>query len=393
MIEVCLQPVQEKFIKISLLQNFFVAEDGNMVRRFRKIGEVQGNTIGGSIDINANSTVRRTCSIDMVITDSSFLVSENSKIWMDKWFGVELGIRSLKTGKIVWFDKGVYAINNPSIKFNSSTNTLHIEGLDLMCTLDGTLGGELGIITKIPAGVGIAGALETATWRMGKISKTQIYIEQNTSPLPYDIEKTPTDTVYSILEEIRDLFMDWEIFFDVSGRFIYQKIKNRYVLNPLPNAENDVISFNFLEEHDLAVDYGLDYDFQNVKNKIIIWGKQLDNGIQIHHELINDNPNSPFSIDKLGEIPKTIVDDKIFTEDQAEQRARYEFYKHNNLCEQVNILMLPLYFLDVNRLIEFNRPEIKLVGRHLIDSISIPLEVDGEMSLTAHRVYPAIREE
>jgi len=392
MIELHLQPIQEKLIRISLLQNYFIDESGNLVRRFRKIGEIQGNTIGGSINIDANSPIRRTCSIDMVITDSSFLVSENSKIWLDKWFRVELGIRNLKTNKIVWFNKGIYAINNPSIKYNSITKSLHIEGLDLMCTLDGTLGGELGIITRIPVNVGIPGVLETSVWRLGKISKTQMYIEQNPSPLPYDIEKTPTDTVYSILEEIRDLYMDWEIFFDEDGRFIYQKIRNRYVVNPLPNYENDVIMFNFLEEHDLVSDYQLNYDFQNVKNKIIIWGAQLDNGIQIHHELVNDNPDSPFSINKLGEIPKTIVEDNIFTDEQAEQRARYELWKHNNLCEKVTVLMLPVYFLDVNKLIEFNKPQINLVGKYLIDNISIPFETDGTMNLSAHRVYPTIRE-
>lgn len=387
MIEVHLQPVQEKFIRISLLQNFFVNEDGNMVRRFRKIGEIQGNTIGGSIDINANSIIRRTCSIDMVITDSSFLVSENSKIWMDKWFRVELGIKNLKTDKIVWFNKGIFAINNPSIKYNASTRTLHIEGLDLMCTLDGTLGGELGVVTKIPANFEIPEALKTTVWRLGKISKTQIYIEQNDLLIPYDIEKTPKDTVYSILEEIRDLYMDWEVFFDDDGRFIYQKIKNRYVTNPLPNYENDVITFNFLQEHDLINDYGIDYDFQNVKNKIIIWGRMLDTGIQIHHELTNTDVNSPFNISKLGEVPFTVVENTIFNNDQAQQRARYEFWKHNNLCEQASVQMLPVYFLDVNRLVEFNKPEINLIGRYLIDTIHLPLDTDSLMNLTAHRVY------
>lgn len=402
MLEVHLQPVQEKFIRISLLQNFFVNEEGNIVRRFKKIGEVQGNIISGSIDIGAdisnstntnNSTIRRTCSIDMVITDSSFLVSQNSKIWMDKWFRVELGIRNLKTDNIVWFNKGIFAVNNPAIKYNPSTNVLHIEGLDLMYTLDGTLGGELGMITRIPAGTKISDVVKDTVWKLGKISQTQIYIEQNDYELPYDIEKTATDTVYSILEEIRDLYMDWEIFFDEeNGRFIYQKIKNRYVANPLPNFENDVIMFNFLEEHDLVIDYQLDYDFQNVKNKIIIWGAQLDDGIQIHHELVNDNPDSPFNIDKLGEIIKTIEEDNIFTNDQAEQRARYELWKHNNLCEKVTVLMLPVYFLDVNKLIEFNKPQINLVGKYLIDNISIPFETDGTMNLSAHRVYPTIRE-
>ncbi len=387
MLEVHLQPIQEKFIKISLLQNYFINENGYQVRKFIKVGEIQGNTIGGSIDINATSTIRRTCSIEMVVTDSSFLISEDSKIWMDKWFRVEIGIKNLKTDKIVWLNKGVFAIHNPSVRYSSAEKTLHIEGLDLMCTLDGTLGGDLGIITKILSEAGISESIKTTVWRLGKISQSQIYIEQNDLIMPYDIEKTPTDTIYSILEELRNLYMDWEVFFDENGRFVYQKIKNRYVANPVPNYDNDIITFNFLEEHDLVVDYNVQYLFDNVKNKIVVWGKLRDDGLQIHYELINNNDNSPFSVNKnLGTIPMSIVDDKIFTEEQARQRCEYELYKHNNMNSRVNISCVPIYFLDVNKLIEFNKPEINLDGKYLIDTISIPLSYDGTMSLSAHKV-------
>lgn len=386
MMEVCLQPVQEKFVKISLLQNFFVNEGGYQVRKFRKVGEVQGNTIGGSINIDANSAIRRTCSIDMVITDSSFLVSEDSKVFIDKWFKVELGIRSLKTDEIVWFNKGIYAIHNPSVKYNATEKILHIEGLDLMHTLDST---SLGIITKLPADISLADAVKTTVWQLGKISQSQIYIEQNEYELPYDIEKTPTDTVYSILEEIKNLYMSQEMFFDVEGRFVYRKMRNRYVKNPVPNYENDVITFNFLEDHDLVVDYNTNFLFDNVKNKIIVWGRMLDNGEQIHYELVNDNDESPFSINKnLGIIPLTIVDDKIQTQEQAKLKCEYELYLCNNMCEQISIELSPLLFLDVNQLIEFNKPEINLKGKFLVDSITIPLESNRTASLTAHKHYP-----
>lgn len=388
MLEVHLQPIQEKFIRISLLQNFFITEDGYQVRKFRKIGEIQGNAIGGSININANSSVRRTCSIDMIITGSDFLISENSKIWIDKWFKVELGIRSLKTDKIVWFNKGIYAINNPSVKYSHIEKSLHVEGLDLMCTLDGTLGGVLGHITKLPKENGIANSIKYIVWQLGKISKTQIYIEQNNLEMPYTIEKNETDTIYSLLEEIRNLYMNWEIFFDENGRFTYQKVKNRYVENLMPNYQNDVIQYMFLEEHDLATSYNINYKFDNIKNKIIVWGRLLDNGTQIKSEILNTDENSPFNVNKnLGIIPLAIKEDKIFTTEQAQQRAEYELYKYNNLNEQVNIEMLPVYFLDVNQLIEFNKPEIGLVDKYLIDTISIPLNATGRMSLSAHRIY------
>ena len=55
--------------------------------------------------------------------------------------------------------------------------------------------------------------------------------------------------------------------------------------------------------------------------------------------------------------------------------------------EKVNIQLLPLYFLNENRLIEFNKPEINLSGKFLIDSMVIPLNIDSEMSISAHKVY------
>lgn len=387
MLDLHLQHIIEKFVRISLLQNFFVMENGSQVRRFRKIGEVQGVVIDGIININSNSAIRRDCSIDMVITDSSFLVSEDSKIWMDKWFKVEVGIKSLKDGDIKWFNKGIYAINNPAIRYSATEKKLHIEGLDLMCTLDGTLGGTLGIKTKISKEDGIANTLKTAVCKLGKISENQIYIEQNNLEIPQDIEKTPSDTIYSILEHIKELYMDWEIFFDENGRFIYQKIKNRYVANPIPNFENDMVAFSFLKDNSLIRDYNLDYDFKNIKNKIIVWGKMRDDGVQVKYEITNTDENSPFNVNKIGTIPFALVDEKIFNTEQAEQRARYEYWKHNNFNEKVTVNLVPLYFLDVNTLIEFNEPDINLNGKFLIDSISLPLSHDGLMSLSAHKVY------
>lgn len=386
MYEVHLQSVREVHIKISLLQNFFATENTEQVRKFRKIGEITGVTTGGSIDINANSAVRRTCSIDMVVTDSSLLISEQSKIWIDKLFKVEIGLMHHLNNKIIWFNKGIFAINNPSIRFNSTSKTLSLEGLDLMCTIDGTLGGILEIQTQIPNTASITDAIKTSVNTLGKISETNIYIEENPNSIPFDIEKSAGDSIYSILEEIKDLYMDWEVFFDIDGRFTYRKVRNRYVSNN--NFQSDVISYNFLKDNDLAINYNLAYDFSNVKNKIIVYGKVMDDGVQIKKIIENTNTESPFNVNKpIGIIPHVFEDDKISTQEQATERANYEFWKHNNFNERVNVELAPIYFLDVNQLVEFNRDEIGLKDRYIIDSLSIPLHYSGTMQLTAHRVY------
>lgn len=388
MIEVCLQPIQEKYVKISLLQNYFVQEGAYKARRFKKVGEIQGNTVGGSITIDTKSAVRRTCSIDMVITDSSFLIGEDTKIWMDKWFRIELGIKSFKTGRIVWFNKGIYAINNPSIKYNSKESSLKLQGLDLMATLDGTLGGSLKNITKIDVGTPISEAIKRTVCELGGFSERDIFIEQNTVDLPFSIEKRETETVYSILDDIRNLYMDWEFFFDVNGRFIYKKIENRLMIEQQPGYKDHLIQFDFLEEHEVISDYNYSLLFTNVKNRIVVWGRLSPEGVQTQYELVNTDQNSPFNIhSNIGEIPLTIVDTKIYENDQAKARGDYEFYKHNNMNEKVSIQSLPLYFLEVNKMINFNKPEIGLEGKFLIESITIPLGIDGQMNIESHKVY------
>jgi len=387
MYQVHFQPIREIYVRLSLLQNYFTIEDTKKVRKFRKIGEIQGNAIGGDINIDANSTVRRRCSINLAITDSSFLISEDSKIWLDKWFRVEIGIKNLITDKIVWFNKGIYAINSPSVKYSATEKTLSLEGLDLMCTFEGTLGGSLEAVeTKIPVNTPISDAIKTIVTTFGYVSKNNLYVEQNTATIPYEIEVQAGDSVYSLLEKIRDLFMDFEMFFDEDGRFIYQKIKSRFVsTNP---SINDIISYSFLEENDLAVDYSVDYKFDNVRNKIITYGKLLNNGLQVKYVLENTDVNSPFNVNKpMGVIPFVFKSDDLFTQEQAQQRCEFEFYKHNNMCETVSIGLIPLYFLDVNLMVEFNKPEINLQGKYLIDSISIQLSHDGVMSLSTHKVY------
>ena len=126
----------------------------------------------------------------------AFLISEDSKIWIDKWFRIQTGIRNLKTDNIVWFNKGIFAINNPTVNYNLTSKKLSFDGNDLMSTLDVSLG----IPTKIPKEVGISNAIKMTVQQLGKISSSQIYIEQNDLEMPFDIEKDSTDTVYSLIE-------------------------------------------------------------------------------------------------------------------------------------------------------------------------------------------------
>ena len=61
-----------KYIKIDLLDF-----------KYNIVDELSGNCISFSNTIDANSDLRRGCSVEMVITDSSFEIKAGSKIFLD----------------------------------------------------------------------------------------------------------------------------------------------------------------------------------------------------------------------------------------------------------------------------------------------------------------------
>lgn len=49
---------------------------------FQKVDEISGNVLEGSITEDANSDIRRTCDITMVVSDSTFVIQPGSQIWL-----------------------------------------------------------------------------------------------------------------------------------------------------------------------------------------------------------------------------------------------------------------------------------------------------------------------
>ena len=82
--------------------------------------------------------------------------------------------------------------------------------------------------------------------------------------------------------------------------------------------------------------------------------------------------------------------DNIYTNDLAEQRARYEIYLRARLHDTITITSVPIYWLDVNQIIEYNLPN-NTSGESdlwLVKSIVTNFDVDGVQTITATKYYP-----
>jgi len=82
--------------------------------------------------------------------------------------------------------------------------------------------------------------------------------------------------------------------------------------------------------------------------------------------------------------------DNIYSNDLAAQRARYEIYLRSRLHDNINIQCVPIYWLDVNQIIEYRLPNsvAKESDYWLVKSISTDVSVEGRQTIDAMRYYP-----
>lgn len=253
-----------KYIKIDLLDF-----------KYNIVDELSGNCISFSNTIDANSDLRRGCSVEMVITDSSFEIKAGSKIFLDRYIRPYVGYENNLTGEIIWYSKGIYLINSPSWRYNGATNVMSFDALDLMSKMTGLRNGYLeGIPTIISQGENVRKAIIDTIALAGfdkyiveECQTENDYGEMVEQKVPYDIEIDQGGTVYDILTALRDIMPNYEMFFDEDGVFHYQMI-------PTGDDEPNILDDDMLTE--LVMDEVINTDFESVKNYIEVYGHTWD---------------------------------------------------------------------------------------------------------------------
>lgn len=348
---------------------------------FQTVNSLEGYVIDGSISVDATSDIRRTCNLTLAIERSDKMISPGGELWLDKFIRIYEGIDNPRdNGNTVWWNMGIFLINNPNTVYNVNTRTVSFEGLDLMAKLTGRRNGQLpAVATVVYAGSKIADVVKQTITQLGGFKK--YIIEDVGYTIPYDIKKDMGSTIYDLLVEIRDLYSDWEMFFDVDGVFHWQQI---------PDGENEpvVVDFDQLNQP-LVISDSIDVDFENVKNNIIVYGRLLDSGEQVMATAKDTIESSPYNIDKIGQINYIVDDERIYNNDLAAQRARYELFLHARMNDAIVLEVVPIYWLnDVNIKINYTNEKIGIAGEYLIKSLEIPLGISSSMTINAVKVYP-----
>lgn len=480
---------------------------------FYIVNEISGITENATFNVDADSDIRRTCNVSIIIKDdysqnenfNDIYWSSGNQYWFDKYLKISLGIRDITTQEMIWSSQGIYLINEPSLSYDASTNTLSFQGVDLMSKLTGMRDGNLsGLESQIPINSNIKNAMISLLAEQGFY---EYYIEEPPQNItPYEINVDAGATTYDLLSALRDINPNWEMFFDINGRFVFQPIAGQTIstnnTTPIVNAE--------LSEN-IIISYNLDTSFEDVKNYIEVYGgiietnlsatavvsdsdvnltlsnaisdlendtiydilftigdtqntpillstqvtdiNIVENGSNITTLNISDNPilynnwdyvlrisknendeftilsylgylqtfgmawedntespfyvgdvitSSPFSssTDAIHNKPKFKKQirivlsggeyDNITSNKLAMERADYELYMRARRHDTINMSIVPLYWLDVNQILEYKLPNEDDKSYWLMKSISTNFSVDGVQSINAIRLLPSI---
>lgn len=450
----------------------------------QRVDELSGVVLDGATFTNdANSDIRRTCSISLVPTDSSFDIVQGGKIWIDKYVQIYIGIEDIhNNNEIVYTNMGIYLINNPSKVYNATDNTITINGVDMMAKLTGMRNGNLeGIEYQIKANTSIRNSMIKLVEECG-FMKHSIMSAYPTSFTPNDINIDIGSTAYELISQLRDINPNYQTYFTVDGSFNF---------NEIPSGKNEQIMVDDNIWKNVLIGYNVETNYEEVKNVIEIVGKTHevnhynnatiisgnlgyeveieniteiknydlvafttpnntnvpltlrvynddytqrisnivdDKGVQIQNKLKPNtyyvvkfidnnedgignwellggatpyaiaeetNPYSPFYVNGSAGRIRIVLSggdyDNISSDSLAKQRANYELYTRCRLQDSISITCVPIYWLDVNWVVEITLPNkqgIEETNQYIIKSINTTLGVDGTQSITLMRYYP-----
>jgi hypothetical protein len=448
------QKIRDMYITIDLLDY-----------QYQKVDEISGVVVGSpSFTINADSDLRRSLSISIIPTDSSFDITQGSKIWMDKYVRPFIHIKKQGSNEYIKTNLGTYMINNPETAISITEKIINLSCIDLMAKMTGLRNGNL---EGIPYIISEGSNVKKVLIQLLKLSGfTQYVIQECPYAVPNEIKVDVGGTIFDIIKQLVDIDPNYQVYFDVDGVFHYDKI-------PTGDNQQSMITDDLWDS--VILNYNISTDYESVKNVIEVVGgthdisnfasevtitnstynlkivnvSGLTDGLKVgfvasnpvtnpylninelgakplknedgtfptmyeesdiyyvakyssekgyfvylgqvtpHGYAEDDNPESPFYVNgTLGRIRIVLSGgdyDNIPSDELAQQRANYEFYRRCRLQDTITLTCVPIYWIDVNILVDITIDgELK---KYLVKDVNTGLDVGGTQTITLMTYY------
>lgn len=266
------------------------------------VGTLEPDITSGSMSINGESDIRRTANFVVQPTiKEKIKLTENSLLWLNKDIRMYIGLYNCRTKQYKYYPLGCYVYTDTSGTYDATNDNLTVNCSDFMKKLDGTKNGQLGaLIISYPAyeeneETGaviryniIRNAVIETLEKLAHITNNRIddigeykalpdyndeweqYRKENITwnAIPYDQEFSSGCSVLSILTTFRDLYPNYEMFFDMeTNTFICQ-------LKPMCYEDDIYLDNDFIQR--VLVSENTSVDMTTVRNIFEVWGKVID---------------------------------------------------------------------------------------------------------------------
>lgn len=363
-IDIIKQSQKNIYVKINLLNN-----------NKKIVDSLEGVATSASLQIDAESSMRRTTNVSFFVKNKNYLTDADSRIWLDKLVALYVGYLHQRSKKIIWYKLGTFVFNTTNFIYSASDKSVSISCNDLMCNLTGDRKGKINASSvTIPVGSDIRDSIVSVITQNGGV--VNYLIEDINKTVPYNLEFGSGVTVYSVIDKLINLYPAWEKFFDVDGVFITR---------PIPTCDNDtnIVDETFFDG--IVVDEKCDINLNEVKNVVTVWGKD-----GLNSTWKDNNPDSPYYVGKIGEFEEILSGDEyddIDTQDLCDQRAAYEGWKRTRLNDGYTIQMLTVPWFPVNRKFAYKSKMTGKIHDYIAKNISMDL-ISGLMTMQMSRFYP-----
>ena len=333
-------------------------------------------SVNGSSAIRRTINLTMLASIDNSnLEDIDNEISINKKIKV--LIGYDNPLKSYKNyGDIIWFPCGLFVLSSANISRSTSGWNISITGKDKMCLLDGTAGGTLpasitfheslvqldngDVEIQYPTifqiiyeavnhwgGEAIENIIitdidEEIKMLVRYMGDKPVYFSNDYQSLSFEAQEdyphmfsygqdagykytdftypgelvlNAGDTVVNLFDKIGSTLGNYEYFYNIDGKFVFQEIKN-YLNTGSPllelSPEDYVRSYNnakflySLTDLDTTTAITRNPKYDNVKNDFYVWGKRkTSTGVEVsirYHLAIDDKPDIDLAMQNMWEV-------------------------------------------------------------------------------------------
>ena len=340
----------------------------------------------GSINVNYQQGIRRSCSFTMADVDKKYLPSENSWFWYNRKFKLYIGIVDIYNNDVYWWAQGVFITQSVS----SERNSIIVNGVDKFGLLDGTL--KIGMAdTKwiIPSGTSFRDLIrDTIMLDIGNgkpIDPIEPHIDMEYSTMNTESEIS-IDSGSHIGEIFTELASSYsaDIFYDVEGRLNFH---NLYSNTRISGYRFLAHQWEYNTHKAFYCNPNMEYQF-DCENCVTVY-TNASNLVNVSSTVYNRNPQSPVRIDSVG---KRMLEPQEITyvycrQDEMEERCKqygeYLLLQKTLMGTSVTFNSPIIPHMDVNATIGITDDYYGAENQtFVVQSLTIPLGA-GEMSVTA----------